>query len=54
MQHEKLHHLHKAPYFTVAFVVLNIDKILNDQISMLQKNIVFLYETNTLYLKKTK
>jgi hypothetical protein len=41
MQREKLYNLHKTATFTVALFVLKIDKILNDQISMLQKSRFF-------------
>jgi hypothetical protein len=41
MQREKLYSLHKTATFTVAFFLLKIDKILNDQISMLQKSRFF-------------
>ena len=63
MQREKLHNLHKTATFTVALFVLKIDKILNDQISTLQKLRFFLYRTNAsfsylssnmFYLEKTK
>jgi hypothetical protein len=50
MQREKLYNLHKTATFTVAHFVLKIDKILNDQISMLQKSRFLVWDEPVFYL----